>query len=423
MSRRRIAFFSMPEEGHFRRLLPLISGLAGCGPEICVFTHERFASEVERAGGVFYDLFSRYSLEDESSPVPCRYVTFAGEHAGEIRRDLERTGAALVVHDTFAVVGHAAASLLGLPSVNVCAGHKVTPAAFLAGLSVDPRVKIAPRCLRAVDRLRESFGLIDASPFSYVSARSRHLNVYGEPPEFLDEQERSEFEPIAFYGCLPSVDKISVDRRHGVVWPGGSGNLRVYVSFGTVVWRYYASRALRVLRVLASAFAEMEHLSAIVSLGGVEIDGSDRFELQRPNVSVESYVDQHRVLQEADLFVTHHGMNSTHEAIFHRVPMVSYPFFWDQPALATKCQEFGLSVPLTAAVGGEVDAQSVRAALERLTEGRETMMAALCRARAWEEAVIRMRPVVHKRILRLLEQVVPSPSDGPEEHGPSDFPG
>ena len=56
-------------------------------------------------------------------------------------------------------------------------------------------------------------------------------------------------------------------------------------------------------------------------------------------------MDQWAVLGETDLFVTHHGLNSTHEAIFNRVPMLSYPFFWDQPGLAAKCQAFGIARP------------------------------------------------------------------------------
>ena len=45
-----------------------------------------------------------------------------------------------------------------------------------------------------------------------------------------------------------------------------------------------------------------------------------------------------RVLAAADVFVTHHGLNSTHESIAERVPMLSYPFQWDQPGMAERCQ-------------------------------------------------------------------------------------
>lgn len=406
--RRPVAFFCMPEEGHFQRLLPLISGLARGGTEAHVFTHRKFRPQVERAGGNFFDLFSKYPLEradDESRPIPCRFVTFAGKYADEIRRDVEKIGPSLVIHDTFAVIGRVMAMLLGIPRVNVCAGHNVAPAPYLAALQEDPRVKISRRCLQAVDVLRESHGLTDASPFSYVSSLSPHLNIYCEPPEFLDQEKRPPFEPIAFYGCLPSIQEEKGDKRKEPTYfgLGSARKFKVFVSFGTIVWRYYAADGLRALTTLVAAFAGTDNVRAVISLGGAGIGSKAVGALVRPNVSVRSRVDQWRILQEADAFLTHHGMNSTHEAIFHRVPMISYPFFWDQPELAEICQKLGLAIPLTESLRGVFSQDQVRVVLTRLAGERESMREALSRARQWELAVIDNRPAVHQRVIKLIE--------------------
>jgi UDP:flavonoid glycosyltransferase YjiC (YdhE family) len=118
----------------------------------------------------------------------------------------------------------------------------------------------------------------------------------------------------------------------------------------------------------------------------------------RPNVAVVRTVDQWRVLSECDVFVTHQGLNSTHEAIFHRVPMISYPFFWDQPALAEKCRQFGLALPLTGVPRGDVSMADVAAAWERFECERDAMRAALEIAREWELAVMAERPNVIRQI-------------------------
>ena len=107
--------------------------------------------------------------------------------------------------------------------------------------------------------------------------------------------------------------------------------------------------------------------------------------------------------ERADMFVTHNGLNSTHEAIFHRVPMISYPFFWDQPDMAEKCRKFGLAVPLAEGVQGKFDNDDVRAALKKLADEKGLMKAALGRAYGWEKAVIANRPRVHQQIVDLLE--------------------
>ena len=91
------------------------------------------------------------------------------------------------------------------------------------------------------------------------------------------------------------------------------------------------------------------------------------------------YTDQWAVLGETDIFLTHHGLNSTHEAIFRRVPMLSYPIFSDQPALAQRCQEFGIAVPLTESLRGPVAADDVRAALATLSASKDAIMARLDR--------------------------------------------
>ncbi len=407
MKKAPVAFFSMPEEGHFRRLRALISGVTREGLTAYVFTHCRFRGDVERAGGVFVDLFGKYPLEaadGESLPVPCRFVSFAGHYAGQILRDLERIRPSLVITDTFAVVGRVAANRLGIASVNVCAGHNVDPAVFGRLLQSDPRVRISPRCHRAVEILRSQYGLRDASPFSYVEGLSPYLNVYCEPPEYLTEAERRVFQPVAFYGSLPPIEEIEESRlRSGPTSFGGDrARTRVYVSFGSVVWRYYAAEALAALQTLADTFAGVDELSAVISLGGAAIDASARQALAKSNVSVASYVDQWRALQDADLFVTHNGMNSTHEAIFHLVPMVSYPFFWDQPALAEKCRQLGLAIPLGDSPRGRVIEEDVRSALARFFESRDSLRASLTDARAWELRVLENRDAVIRRIIDLI---------------------
>lgn len=397
---RSVAVFCMSETGHFQRLQSLISGLTQNGLVVNVFTDCMFKPQVERAGGVFFDLFSKYPLEqadDASLPVPCRFVTFAATYGRQICRDVEKTKPSLVIHDSFAVIGRVVATLLGIPRVNTCAGHNVDPTRFLALLREDPRVKLSAKCLQAVKVLQDSCGMSDASPFSYVSSLSPHLNLYCEPPEFLEESERKVFEPVAYYGSLPSVREVQDEVQRDRVRVR-----KVYVCFGTVVWRYYTPVALDALTTLAAAFSRMKNTQAVISLGTTTLEKKTIAALSRPNVSVENCVDQRKALQEADIFVTHQGMNSTHEAIFHRVPMVSYPFFWDQPSLAKKCQQFGLAIPLVNSLRGVVSEDDVHAAFAKLDNERDSMRAALSRAYEWERRVMENRPAVLKRVVDLM---------------------
>lgn len=398
-----VAVFCMPEEGHLRRLLPIVRGLHARGHDVHVFTHCRFLPQVVSAGGRFADLFSSWPLEAadaESRPVPCRYVSFAGHYATRILDVVRPLQPTLVVYDTFAVIGRVIAAELGVPGINVCAGHNVAPAPFLAQLASDPRVAIAPACHAAVDILQNTHHIRDATPFAYVDGMSTTLNIYCEPPEFLTTAERQAFEPIAFFGSLPSIEHIETPRRNPLpsYFRPDSRGRRIYVSFGTVVWRYYAAEALAAMEALADAIALQPGLDGLISFGGADAAESHAGRLGRHNVRVEKRVNQWAVLGEADLFVTHHGLNSTHEAIFNRVPMLSYPFFWDQPGLAANCQAFGIARPLSARPRGPVTVEAASEAITGILAHRASLARRLDEARQQELEVMAGRPQVLDRI-------------------------
>ena len=83
--------------------------------------------------------------------------------------------------------------------------------------------------------------------------------------------------------------------------------------------------------------------------------------------------------------------------------MISYPFFADQPGLAEKCRQLGLAIPLTDRPRGRVTEERVRGALAEFAERRESMAAALERAREWELEAIAGRDSVVRRITGLID--------------------
>ncbi len=177
--------------------------------------------------------------------------------------------------------------------------------------------------------------------------------------------------------------------------------LRVYASFGTVIWRYYEDVALAALEALSRALGGRTDAEAIISLGGVG-PIARAASLASRNVRIERYVDQWAVLSEASLYFTHQGLNSTHEAIYHEVPMLWYPFFMDQPGLAARCQDLGLAVPVVPTLRGEVTTNDVRGALDRMAATRADLASRLAAARTWELETIRARPAVIDRMVALV---------------------
>jgi UDP:flavonoid glycosyltransferase YjiC (YdhE family) len=139
-----------------------------------------------------------------------------------------------------------------------------------------------------------------------------------------------------------------------------------------------------------------------ISLGGAPVGEDKVAALRRTSVKVEPYVNQWACLQASDLFVTHHGRGSTHEGVACGTPMLSYPFFWDQPGLALRAEEFGVAKPVLSGANGQdgkLTASDVVAAIEGTIANHDRINEALERAQQWERRAIEERPAVIEAIL------------------------
>jgi UDP:flavonoid glycosyltransferase YjiC (YdhE family) len=393
-----VAVFAPDAAGHFAPMRGVVAALAGRGARVHVFAAPLNAPAVQAAGGHFVDLFGHRPLEaadDESLPVVSRYVTFAAHYGEEVMREVQELGASLVVYETFAVIGRAVAFGLGLPYVNVTVSHNLPPGPYVRTLRRERTVAPSQRCLRAVEVLRDRFGMADASPFTYIEGLSPYLNVVTEPPQWLADDERAAFEPCAFFGSLPALGELDAPR--GAAGFRGTGAPKVYASFGTVPWWYWPELAADGLETIARTLGPAADL--LVTLGAGDVPGERVEAMQHAGAVVVPYADTWSALAEADVFVTSNGVNSTHEAVFGGVPMLSYPFHGDQPGLAGFCERHGLAVPLVKEARAPLEPEAIVAGMAQIAHRRQQFDAALQRARGWELEVMARRDTVADRVL------------------------
>lgn len=404
-SGRGVVVFTVPAVGHLHRMLPLVEGLCAAGIPVHFFAHREAREAIERTGACFVDVYEGGppdAADPLSRPPPIRWVSFAGLHGDRVTRAAAAFRPGLVLHDTHAVIGRVVAFHLGLPRVEARAGD--------AGGRPRPHpgrdFVVSPQCEAAVRLLQERHGMPDASPWSFRASGGADLTVCSVPPEFCPPGAFAPSEPVAFFGSYWPAGAERPVGRNAADDPFGAGSgplLRVYISFGTVVWDLFAPWAMAALEVLVDALGDRPGIRVLISLGGQDRQGAAA-RLTRANIRVEPYVDQIGVLRKASVFVTHHGLNSTHEAISHGVPMISLPFGGDQPGTAARCQELGLAVPLGDGAGVPIAVEDVHRALAAVAEGGDALRARLDEARGWEWAVINRRPDVIRRIAGLIER-------------------
>ena len=381
----RIAGFAMGDANHFKNFLPVVAELVRAGAAVQVWTDAGFGAPLAAVGAAVADVFAAGSLEaadGDTRPVPARFVSFAAVHADRLMAEVQGWGADLVLCESFAVIGRVVAVRLGLPWINVYPGHIVDAAACRAAIRRDQPSVIAPACAAAVETLQTIVGLGDITPWSYIADPSPWLNIEMEPPEWWTPAEQAALRPVVFFGSAAEAATIRADAQ-----PFDPRHLRLYVSFGTIVWRYWRAEALAALAEIAAAVRAIPGTTAVIGLGGAGLGAEVVAALNCPAVRTEDYADQARELARADLFITHQGTGSTHEAIAAGVPMLSLPFFFDQPAVAARAQAFGLALPLAegrAGITGSLTAVNVRAQIAAAVAQRAAMMEALLDARAWD---------------------------------------
>lgn len=394
--RRKVVLVCVPAQGHVQRALLITRGLVSAGAEVDVFTGTQFGRSFQDEGAEFHDLYAGRPLDaaDATSiPIPSRFVTFAAAFGESLTREIASLKPSLIVHGTFAVAAMVVARNLGLPRVAICSGHNQSPRNAIPPLAHDPRVAVSTACREAVHVLRNRYGITNASPFSYFDSLSETLNIVPEPKEFLLPEEAADFAPCEFFGCVDTnrFRGLLPDREKA---NGGRGD--VYVSFGTHSHRYYAPVIERAFATIIEAARELQERSFTLTLGGANIALPPEIP---DNVNIRDFVDQPAILASSDIYLTHHGSNSTHEAIYLRKPMISYPLFADQPGLASRCRQFGFAVPLTGETRGSFSTSDVAAAIQEVQAHYGRMRENLSRGRQWEESVIKSRPDVIAKIL------------------------
>lgn len=141
------------------------------------------------------------------------------------------------------------------------------------------------------------------------------------------EDEKYKFLGVSIYDRKQEAFKI--DRGEKTI---------IYISFGTVI-----KGAASFFKKCIQAF-EAEDITVIMSVG-------NQFDIRKlrkipDNFKVYRSVPQLSVLEQADVFVTHGGMNSVSEALLYGVPMVAIPFMADQPVNARRIEELGVGKQL-----------------------------------------------------------------------------
>jgi MGT family glycosyltransferase len=214
--------------------------------------------------------------------------------------------------------------------------------------------------------VRLAYNVMKVTP-AYMGAASRLRKTHGVKTEGLISALMTEGDfNVVFTSSAFQPNAAAFDNRFRFVGPslgsraGGdfpfeqlSRQPVIYISLGTInnqntdfyrqCFEAFADHTGRVVLSVGKA-------TAIESLGAIP-----------DNFIVRNFVPQLQVLEHADLFITHGGLNSVHEGLMANVPLVVVPQQPEQGIVANQVVKHGAGVALTPP-SSSVTAEALRAA-------------------------------------------------------------
>ncbi|MEB9381904.1 glycosyltransferase [Bacillus cereus] len=340
-----VLVINFPGEGHINPTLAVVSELIQRGETVVSYCIEDYRKKVEATGAefrVFENFLSQINamerVNEGGSPLTMlshmieaseRIVTQIVEETKEEKYDY-------LIYDNHFPVGRIIANILQLPSVSSCTTFAVNQYINFhdeqEARQVDEMDPLYQSCLAGMERWNKQYGMKCNSMYDIMNHPGDITIVYTSK----EYQPRSEVFDESYKFVGPSI---ATRKEVGSFPTEDLKNEKViFISMGTV---FNEQPAL--YEKCFEAFKDVD--ATVVLVVGKKINIS-QFENIPKNFKLYNYVPQLEVLQHADVFVTHGGMNSSSEALYYGVPLVVIPVTGDQPFVAKRLTEVGAGIKL-----------------------------------------------------------------------------
>ena len=353
----KIVFFCIPAHGHTNPTLGVVRELVSRGHQVWYYSYNIMREKIESAGATFVSC-DDYDMEQKLTPKDSVRVgkdlafstkilvdtTLALDD--KVCEDMKSLKPDCIVADSMAVWGKAIAIKLGIPfvsSTTTFAFNQYSAKIMKQGIGELVRMLISmPKITKNIKRLQDKGYPIKSVLDIIQNDDNTHTIVYTS----------FDFQPCAdtfsdkyvFVGpsIRPATDKIVKTKEK-----------LIYISMGTV-----NNDMMPLYKTCITTLADTEY-QVIISVGNLV--SIKEFGKLPENISVYEHVDQIAVLQVADIFLSHCGMNSVNESLYFGVPLLMLPQTAEQGGVAERVHQLGAGIKLK-----KTDRISIQNAINKL---------------------------------------------------------
>jgi len=357
---RKIVFFSIPAHGHTNPTIPVVSELVRRGHEVWYYSFDEFKGKIEAAGAKFISCdkylppISEEELERKAGKDFAALIEMVVDTTialdDKVCSELRDFQPDCIVSDSVCFWGKLFAEKLGINyicSTTTFAFNQHT--AKLMKRSFKELIKMMtgmPRINKKIQELRAHGYKVDN--FISIIQNDNETDTIVYTSKQFQPMAETFSDKYAFVG--PSIrkpsEKVNKEKNRKLI----------YISLGTVL-----NQNKDFYQNCLKAFTG-SHYNVVMSVG--EKTDITSFGRIPDNFTIKKSVDQIAILQIANAFITHGGMNSVNESLYYGVPMVLYPLHSEQRIVANRAAELGAGVKLK----GSKPKQLVKAVTELLSK-------------------------------------------------------
>ncbi len=342
----RVLFINAGSEGHINPTIGVVQELISRGEEVVYFTIEAFRERIEKTGATVRTLDSHkiikafisggrnYLLERINGLLLTADIIIPN-----VLEQIEGEHFDYIIHDSMFGCGRLLAQILKLPAITSCTSFAQTKESFdkmLEQLSKNIPTEVIKKLNDEYQNLtamvKEKYCVKVHSPYE-VFCNPAPLTIVYTTREFQPFGETFD-QTYKFIG--PSISTRLIQENFDLT--AIKEKRPIYISLGTVF-----NQAVDFYRLCFRAFGNTDH-TVVMSIGE-KAQIADLGEIPK-NFIVKNYVPQTEVLKYTKLFITHGGMNSTHEGLYYGVPLIVIPQSADQPIIAGQVANIGAGIKL-----------------------------------------------------------------------------
>lgn len=329
----KIVFFNIPAYGHTNPTIAVVDELVKRGHEVWYYSFDEFQEKIENAGAKFIscDDYLPEFTPDVEKKVGKDFAALIEMGADttinldkKVCGELKEFKPDCIISDSICMWGKLFAIKLEIPYV--CSTTTFAMNKYTAKL-MKQSLKEIFRMLRGMPRINRKIKLLQEKGYKVKNMISIIQNdndtdtIVYTSKEFQPMVETFS-EKYAFVGPSFQVPEIAkIEKEYPLI----------YISLGTVLNqnKHFYQNCIQALKdVECQVIMSVGEKTDICSFGKLP----DHFK-------VYPKVEQLKVLQQTDVFITHCGMNSISESLYFGVPSVLFPLHSEQLMVANRVAE------------------------------------------------------------------------------------